>query len=224
MKNKLISIFILYATFLSCLNQKVDKKERETVIDISKTDTFLNCKQFGIYPITTIYNLKTFANEIKINSKTIDYYKCSCSLLNFISLYSEAEIECSIGLQVSNDINLLNERYQIYIQLKKFELAESDLNEIINNFKNNTNPMNFYNRSIVRKKLLKLTDSLDDINRAIELKSDPTYYRNRALILIQLNRTKEACEDLKKIQNMTDYFHSYRNNNNDLFNKHCNNL
>ena len=224
MKNKLISIFILYVTFLSCINQKVDKKERETVIDISKTDTFLNCKQFRIYPITTIYNLKTFANEIKINSKTIDYYKCSCSLLNFISLYSEAEIECSLGLQVSNDINLLNERYQIYIQLNKFELAESDLDEIINNFKINTNPMNFYNRSIVRKKLLKLTDSLDDINRAIELKSDPTYYRNRALILIQLNRTQEACEDLKKIQNMTDYFHSYRNNNNDLFNKHCNNL
>lgn len=165
-------------------------------------------------------------SELNINKSLLDELEKSNIDKNLIKKYTafyyykNEDYSSAINLykEYSNenpgDFDALNNLYESYMKINDTENAEKVLNRLIKADNNNIYnlfkllELNFY----IKKDY---NNSSDIINFMIQTENNmPTLYFDKAIICLKLNKTKEADEILKKIQenhpsHITDIFKKY---------------
>lgn len=197
LKFPLIALVFLSLSILQSDDSQLAWDERK--IDLKQTSIYKRCKDFEIPEYSSVNMLKKEMQGLKEGDEIFSYHKCKCSVFKFISDYSNAEVSCSSALKLIRDIDILEDRVEIYMKLGKIELAISDLNEIINSKDFEPKARNYSNRGNLHNSKGHYIKALNDFDSAIILSDDPTYKFSKSKVLFNLNQKNEACQILDSI-------------------------
>lgn len=187
--------------------------------------------------ISALINRGVVLSVLKENRKAINDFKTVLELrpeehtvytnlaLIYMSLeeYQKAEDLCQHAISLAPESSLYKNNLGI-IKIKKEEYAEAEeiLNEVIDEGEETYLPFALNNRGFARIHLDKLEEAEADIDRSIAIHADNSYaYKNKAILLIKKKQPAEACQMLKKANDL-GYTLIYDEEVNELIDQHCN--
>lgn len=191
-----LMFIVLVVPFLEMHSQS---SKDDIVIDLKITPLHRFCNEFGLNQKSSVNGIKAFLKSLKEKPENLLHYQCTCSANLFIEDYIQAESECSKGISIERNPELLETRYNVYNNLKKYDLAESDLTEILDNKSLKPKARHFLNRENLKSIRSDLSGALADYEEAFLLEPKSIYKLSINRMLLKLNRREEACNSLKEM-------------------------